>query len=105
LHETRHDGHRLVRELPPGDAHDRKTARLKVGVAAAVPLEGAAARVKDVPVDLDDEPLLAPEKVDLVTADAHVAFGLSKPGRPHQREETPLGLGPRERRAFVQEGL
>src|SRR5690606_898723 len=62
----------LLRDVPPGHAHDAQAQAEEVGVAPAVVLEAVARGVELEAVDLDDEPLPAPEEVHLVTADVDV---------------------------------
>ena len=59
------DRSRVFVELPPGDA-DRPPARhLKAAIACPVTLEGGVGGVDGAAVELEREPLGAPEAVDL----------------------------------------
>src|SRR5690606_30519660 len=88
----------LLRDVPPGHAHDPQAQAEEVGVAPAVVLEAVARGVELEAVDLDDEPLPAPEEIHLVTADVDVQLGFRKARLPDECEEALLGLGARERR-------
>jgi len=54
--------------------------------------------VECVAVDLDDEPLVAPEEVDLPSPDPDVHLGLWQVGRSDQLEEPSLGVRSRQLR-------
>src|SRR5436190_21678816 len=90
---------RLAFEPPPGDPDDPIAREEQRGVAGAVALEGGARlAVKLVAVELDDEPMLGPERVDGELADGDVDRG--------QRDAVPAAGGKNptlERRAGVGE--
>ena len=48
-------------------------------------------------IDLHDEPLVAPQEVDLVAEDSCVHLGGRQPGRANKGEKAFLGLGARDR--------
>src|SRR5215210_7034018 len=52
-------------------------------------------------VDLNDEALLAPEEVDLMSMDAHVHLRGGELRRPYECEEALLGFGAGERSRLV----
>jgi hypothetical protein len=54
-------------------------------------------------VHLYYEPRFAPEEVDLVAEETDIALGAREAGGADKRKEALLGLGPRERRTFVDE--
>ena len=48
------------------------------------------------PIDLDDQPGIAPAEVDLAAGDANVELGVRQAGGPYEGEQTLLGLGARK---------
>ncbi len=70
--------HPLPRDPDSGEAGEQR-----VGVAVAIGLEGRTARVELPAVELDDQPCLSPDGVDLVPGDRRVEPG---PGRPCMRQ-------------------
>jgi hypothetical protein len=74
---------------------DAVAGGLEARVAEAIALERLARAVVLGAVDLDDEPLGAPEHVDLVPAYARVDVARRQARRPQEREHAPLGLGTR----------
>ncbi len=55
-------------------------------------LKGAPGGVKAKAIDLDHEPLGAPQEVDLEALDAGVDLRHGQPGAPEQAQEQLLGL-------------
>ncbi len=94
--EARDDGLGLLDELPPGDPHDRQTARLELGVPGAVALERGAGPVEGEAVDLDDNALRRPQGVDFVRADADVRLWLWQVRLVDEGEEAGFGLRTRQ---------
>ena len=79
-------------DLAPGDADHPVAGRLQRGVAGAVALERLSRRVVDEAVDLDDQPLLAPQQIDLDAVHDHVRVGSRQPCLADQRQQPALGL-------------
>jgi hypothetical protein len=88
-----------------GDAHDAIAAEQELGVTLPVALEGGAGVVVGVPVELDYEPPVGPDDVDLVALDDDVRLRAWQPGFVAEVEEPPLELraGDRRRAAVVTE--
>jgi hypothetical protein len=74
--EAREDCLGLADQLTPGDTDDPVTRGDELGIPSAVSFEGHAGAVRIEAVDLDDQPALAPERVDLAAEHAHVGLGL-----------------------------
>jgi hypothetical protein len=66
--EPRDHGLGLVDDLPPREPDHAVAGRDQVGVAPAVALERVPRAVEREAVDLDDQPLFAPQQVDLPAA-------------------------------------
>src|SRR5690606_25299382 len=88
---------RLIRELGPGHADDAEAGSRERRIPSAVGLERGARGVERVAVDLDDEPLRAPEEIDFVSAHDDVRFRLAESRLADQREEPGFRFGARER--------
>jgi hypothetical protein len=68
-----------VGDLAPGDADDAVSGGVEGPVAGAVAFERVAGEVVGVAVDLDDQPLVGPEQVDLIAADDDIGLGARQP--------------------------
>jgi hypothetical protein len=83
-------------ELAPGDANGSKPFGIEHPVPLAVALEGGGGGMPGTPVELDDEPLLAPEAValDPCSPDQEVGVGLGRrqSARADELEESQLEL-------------
>ena len=90
------DRARLGVDPPLGEPDHPVAGDLQLRVAAAVGLELLARAVVPVAVDLDDELLIAPDRVDQLAFDQDVALRLGEPGVADQRQEAilQLRLGP-----------
>src|SRR5436305_5928414 len=95
-------GQRLVLELSIRDADDAVPGRDERGALSPVALEREAIAVELVAVDLDDQPLLRPQAVDLPAVKAGVGHGNGDPGLSTERDHPPLGPRARERRPAVE---
>lgn len=80
-----------------GDAQDAIAGDLKHGVTLPVAFEGGTGVMVGVPVELDDEPAVRPEDVDLAALDDYVRLRAGEPGGVAQVEEPPLELGAGDR--------
>src|SRR5688572_16852453 len=65
----------------PREAHDPITSELQVRVACGVPLAVAARSVELEAIDLDGEPVIRPERVDLMDAGLAVDQGIERRAR------------------------
>jgi hypothetical protein len=82
---------RLV-ELPPGDADHMPARGLEPAVAGAVGLEGVRRVMDGATVELDDEPRLRPDTVDLEALDSDVGLRERKTGSDEEGLEALLEL-------------
>jgi hypothetical protein len=81
-----------------GDAEDAIAGDLKRGVTLPVAFEGGTGVMVGVPVELDDEPAVMPEDVDLAPLDDYVRLRAGERGGVAEVEEPPLELGAGDRR-------
>jgi hypothetical protein len=86
------DSRAIVLELPPGEAEDVKAKEPQAGVAGPVVLEGGSGPVGLPAVDLGDQALAPPEKVDDESIDACIHFRLRKPAETNQRQKSRFQL-------------
>jgi hypothetical protein len=85
-----------VGQLPVGEAQHLVLEQLQPHIARTVGLERGPGSVVPVPVDLDDQPAVAPHEVHLELADAHVHLRGRQPVSATQPQESPLELAARE---------
>src|SRR5205085_11358721 len=74
-------------QATPCDPDDAVAGCLQHGIALTVAFERAAPTVELPTVELDDEPMLRPERVDEVTLHEHVAGRQREPERSAEIEE------------------
>src|SRR5829696_3526681 len=79
-------------KLPPGDPDHAPARGLEPPIARTVELEGVRGRVAGVAVQLDDQPLLGPQAVDLVALDHHIGLRTRETGRDEEVLEALLEL-------------
>jgi hypothetical protein len=89
---------RLVDELSPRDPDDAVAGGDERGVPAAIALERGAVAVVGEAVDLNDQPLCLPHRVDLSARDRRVRMRPREPGRADQSPEPAFPFGPRDLR-------
>jgi hypothetical protein len=81
-----------VDDLAPGEAHDAVAGGLQGSVAGPVALERLAGGVVGVAVDLDDQPLVGPEQVDLIALHADVGVRARQSRGLDHGEQPALGF-------------
>jgi hypothetical protein len=81
-----------------GDPEHAVAGQLEPGITIAVPLEGGAAAVEGVAVELDDQSLLAPQSIHLEPFSRRVEAGQGEVGSSTQLQEPALELRARDRR-------
>jgi hypothetical protein len=90
-----------VHDLTPRDPHYADADRDEACVTDAVALESGAPRVVCEAIDLDHEPLLAPEQIHFDALHQYVVLRRRQARGAHQGQEPALCLGARERRALL----
>ena len=67
-------------QLPPCNPYDGPSRGLKFPISLPIGLEGGSGSVRLAPIQLDDQPLLAPEAIDLddaaIELDKDVGYGV-----------------------------
>lgn len=77
-----HHGRRIVAQLPPGDPYDAPPVYLQKPVLFTISFRGAPRPVHESTIELDGQPLLTPEAVNLEEAIADREINVSL--RPRQ---------------------
>jgi hypothetical protein len=81
--------------MAPGETNDLVAQNSKAGIPGAVLLESGSGPMCTPAVDFDNESLVAPEEVDLVSGNPSIELGLGKAVAPTERKETRLQLAAR----------